>query len=149
MPKLHDHLRGLADRKKIVDPKLNLDEYEVIPPQAVASANILTDFWIRLGRPNTPFTPAGEKLMKLIIATWEDGYPKEMREWYKDRQDYQKAEMGITEQVHQRTGRSLASYPMPIYNMMKKLFVGFDPTERKNCIKLVRKWPMFRMANKV
>ena len=141
MPQLHDH--------SIVDPKLNLDEYEVIPPQAVASASILTKFWIELGRPNTPFTPTGEKLMNIIIATWEDGYPKQMREWYRDRKEYQKAEMRITDQIHQRTGRSLASYPMPIYAMMKKLFVGFDPAERKNCIKMVRKWPMFRMANKI
>lgn len=133
------------------DPKLKkyLAEYEVIPPQAVASTQILMKMWESLGRPNTPFTPAGTKLMNIIIAIWEDGYPKQAREWYEERRDYQRAEKSITEQVHQHTGRSLASYPLPIYNLIKRLFKGFDPAERKNCMKMVKKWPMFRMANKV
>jgi hypothetical protein len=104
----------------------------------------------RLGSPATPFTQAGEKLMKIIIAVWEDGYPSQARQWYKDRREYKNAEMGITEQVHQRTGRSLASYPEVIYNLTRRLFPGFDPAwPRNNAIKMVKKFPMFQMANKI
>jgi len=125
------------------------DEYEIVPPQAVASARIISDMWIKLGRPKTPFTTNGEKLMNIIIAVWEDGYPRQRENWYKERKEYQNAELDITTQVYRHTGRSLASYPLPIYNMMKRVFDGFDPAERKNCIKMVKKWPAFRMANKI
>lgn len=131
------------------DPKLSLEEYEVIPPQAVAATQILIDMWEKLGRPKTPFTRPGEKLMNIIIAIWEDSYPTQRNKWYADRKEYQKNELDISTQVSRRTGRSLASYPLPIYSMMRKMFEGFDPAKRENCIKMVRKWPMFRMANKV
>ncbi len=144
---LHDKIIGHVD-KKIIDPKVNLEEYSVVPPQAVISTKVLMDMWERLGRPNTPFIPAGEKLMNIIIAIWEDGYPRQAREWYAERKIYQNAEMGITEQVHRHTGRSLASFPLPIYNIMRRLFRGFDPAERKNCMKMVKKWSMFRMCNR-
>lgn len=126
-----------------------LKGYEVVPPQAVASAKVLVDMWERLGRPTTPFSPSGGKLMNIIIAIWGDGYPEQERAWLKDRKTYQNSELSITEQVHKHTGRSLASYPMPVYQMMKTVFKGFNPTERKNCMKMVKKWKMFRMANKV
>ena len=148
MPSLQDHILGNAD-KKIIDPKINLEDYDVIPPQAVVSTKILMDMWEKLGRPNTPFLPAGEKLMNIIIAIWEDGYPSQARGWYEERKNYQNSELDITTQVYRKTGRSLASYPLPIYNVMKRLFKGFDPAERKNCLRMVKKWPMFRMANKV
>jgi len=123
-------------------------EYEVIPPQAVASVQILMDMWQRLGRPKTPFTRSGEKLMNIIISIWEDGYSLQARQWYEERKEYKKNELSISTQVQKRTGRSLASYPLPIYNLMKKLFQGFDPAERKNCMKMIRKWPIFQMANR-
>jgi hypothetical protein len=105
--------------------------------------------WERLGRPTTPFTPSGAKLMDIIIAIWEDGYPAQVRKWIADRKEYQNSELSLTEQVHRRSGRSLASFPMPVYKMMKTVFKGFNSTERENCMKMVRKWPQFRMANRV
>ena len=131
------------------ETKFDPNEYEVIPPQAVASVKILMKMWEKLGRPKTPFTPSGAKLMNIIIAVWEDGYPREAREWTAARKEYQKEELPISTQVSKKTGRSLASYPLPIYNIMGKLFIGFKPAERKNCMKMVKKWPMFRLANKV
>jgi len=149
---IHDHIVGHADQKKpIKDLKVDevMEEYYIVPPQAVTSAKVLVDMWERLGRPANPFTDAGAKLMNIIIAVWEDGYPAHVREWLKDRKDYQNNEMRITDQVQQHTGRSLASYPLPVFNMMKQLFPDFNPAERKNCMKMVRKWPIFRMANRV
>ena len=125
------------------------EEYDVIPPQAVASVQILLKMWEQFGKPKTPFTKSGAKLMEIIISVWEDGYPADVVKWKADREEYKKSELPISTQVKKKTGRSLASYPLPIYGMMKKLFVGFDPTERKNCMKMVKKWKMFQMANKV
>ena len=125
------------------------EEYDVIPPQAVASVQILMKMWEQLGRPKTPFTKSGAKLMSIIISVWEDGYPADVIKWTADRKEYKKSELSISTQVKKGTGRSLASYPLPIYNMMKNLFIGFDPAERKNCIKMVKKWPMFQFANRV
>ena len=149
MPTLHDKIVGHAYRK-IIDPKINLKDYEIVPPQAVASTRILMEMRARLGDPGSPFTPSGEKLMNLIIAIWEDGYPKDAREWYKEREEYQRAELDISTQVKRRTGRSLASFPGVIYSLTRQLFPGFDPAwPRKTVIKMVRKWPMFRFANRV
>jgi len=125
------------------------DKYQVVPPQQNAVSKVLSEMWITLGKPATPLTKSGQKMMEIIIATWEDLFPKESKEWLKDRADYKKAEKSISEQVKKRTGRSLASYPFYIYQVMKTLFPNFDPTERRNCFKMVKKWPMFQFANKV
>jgi hypothetical protein len=109
---------------------------------------MLVNVWQDLGKPDSPLSPAGEKLMKVIIAVWEDLYPLDARAWYAERLSYQKAELNITEQVHGHTGRSLASYPYPIYQMMKKLFPDFKRSDRKNVLKLIKKFPLLKWANK-
>lgn len=129
--------------------KLNLDDYEVIPSEAVVASKAVVDMWILLGRPEDPFSESGSKLMNLIISVWEDLYPQDRKDWYKARTIYQGYEKTIQEQVRQKTGRSLASYPYPIFSMMKVVFKNFDPAERENCKKMVKKWPQFRMANRV
>ena len=128
--------------------KIGEEEYEEIPAEANAGAIIISDWWIKLGKPDTPLTDSGEKLMNIMIAVWEDLYPRERIEWLALRQEYKKAELSMLEQVRKQTGRSLASYPLPLYNMMKKVFPNFDPTKRDNAMKMVKKWPMFLMANK-
>jgi hypothetical protein len=129
--------------------ELPLDEYEQIPPQSVLASKWLADLWKQLGSPTTPLSPSGQKLMKVIISVWEDLYSKDAHEWYEERKDYQKSEMSISEQVSKKTGRSLASFPTPIFLMMKRVFPDFKVADRKNCIKIVRLWPMFRFANRV
>lgn len=124
-------------------------EYQSVNPAALTATNLLIETWKRAGRPQTPFTKSGERIMNVIIAIWEDLYPVDRETWYAARSQYKNAELSIGEQVRRRTGRSLASYPMPIFKMMEVVFRGFDPAERKNCIKMVRKWPMFQMAVKV
>ena len=124
-------------------------DYDIIPSPAVVASRVIADMWVNLGQPQTPFTNSGKKMMDIIIAVWEDLYPLDYKTWKDSRSEYQKSEMTISEQISKGTGRSLASYPLPIYNLMKKVFRGFDATERKNCIKMVKQWPMFRMANKV
>lgn len=128
--------------------KLGGDVYDEVPQAANIAAKAIADMWVRLGRPQTPFTPSGEKMMDIMIAVWEDLYPLQAKMWYEDRKDYKLNELSTREQVRKHTGRSLASYPLPVYNMMKKVFRGFDPAERKNCMKIVKKWPMFLMANR-
>lgn len=129
--------------------KIGNEIYDEVHPQAVVASKVVVDMWIGLGRPTDPFTEAGKKLMNIIIAVWEDCYPKDASEWYAARKEYQDAELTIKEQIKQKTGRSLASYPYAVFAMMNAVFVGFDPTERKNCIKMVAQWPIFRFANKV
>lgn len=128
--------------------KIDGEEYEVIPRETAAASKILTDLYIKLGRPTTPLSESGEKLMKVMIAVWEDLYPQDARDWYEDRKEYKNAEMSISEQVSKGTGRSLASFPKPIFKMIRALFPEFKHT-RENFIKLVQKYPMFQMANKI
>lgn len=129
--------------------KVNNEEYDVIPDPAVQASKIIADTWVKLGRPQTPFTESGKKMMDVIIAVWEDLYPVDRETYYAQRKEYQGAEMTTQEQVRKQTGRSLGSFPYPIYMMMKKVFRGFDAAERKNMIKIVKLWPIFRMANRV
>lgn len=129
--------------------KIGDEEFEEIPREASAGARIVSDMWKLLGRPKDPLSASGEKLMKIIIAVWEDLWPLQAAQWHEERKEYQNAELSISEQVHRQTGRSLASYPLPVYQIMKKVFPGFDASERKNCMKMVKRYPIFRMANKV
>lgn len=135
--------------KKPTSIKIGNDIYDEIHPQAVVASKVVTDMWLQLGKPTDPFSEAGKKLVDLIIAVWEDCYPNDAKEWRAARAEYQGAEKTIQEQVRQKTGRSLASYPYAVFAMMTAVFSGFDPAERKNCIKMVELWPMFRFANKV
>lgn len=127
----------------------DLGEYQEIPKEALVAADAIVDRWEKLGKPSTPFTKSGKEMVNFLIKVWEITHPIDYQTFLAERNDYQKSEKTLSEQVSQRTGRSLASYPMPIYRMMKKVFKGFDPAERKNCIKMVKIWPMFRMANRV
>lgn len=128
--------------------KIDGVEYDYIPPQAVAASQVIAEMWLALGKPSDPLSETGQKLMKVIISVWEDSYPADSRIWYEERKDYQNNELTITEQVHKGTGRSLASYPKPIYDIMKKVFPMFDLANRENVLKLVKLFPMFRFANK-
>lgn len=127
----------------------NLDDYEEISPVFTATSSWLVDAWEKLDKPTTPLSDQGEKLMAVIIAAWEELSPKEAKKWYEDRKEYQVNELSTKEQVHHHTGRSLASYPFPIFQIMKTMFPEFDATKRENCIKMVKRFPIFRMANKV
>lgn len=149
MPTLHDKIVGNAD--KIRDPKVEatLKDYQEIPKEALIASKALTDMYIFLGRPQTPFSRNGNKLMEIIISIWQDLYPLEARAWLEERSGHLLSEMSTQEQVHRHTGRSLASFPWPVYQMMKRLFPMFKPQERNDCIKMIKKWPIFRMVNKI
>lgn len=125
------------------------EEYEVVPAPAVAASKVLVDMKTRLGNPDDPYSKQGKKLMDIMIAVWEDLWPSEAKKWHEDRREYQVAEMTIKEQVHKRTGRSLASIPYPIYELMRKLFPTYKLSHRDDYIKLVKHYPIFRFANKV
>jgi hypothetical protein len=136
-------------KRKTPTVKVGNETFSEIPKEAVLVSKWLTNVWIDLGRPKTPFTESGQKLMDVIIAAWEDLYPIQVEDWKKSRSDYQLNELSISEQVHRKTGRTLASFPLPIFQMMKRIFPDFKIGERKNTISLAKRWPMFRMANKI
>jgi len=125
------------------------EEFDEVPQMSLLTSKMIVDAWDYLGQPTTPLSESGEKMMAVIIAAWEELFPEEAREWKEVRNRYKLNEMSITEQVYQRTGRSLGSYPYPIYAIMKRLFPKFQATERENMIKMVKRFPMFKFANKV
>lgn len=128
------------------DFKLSQEEYEVIYPQSVAASKVLADMYVRLGKPEDPFSKAGEQMMRFIIAVWEDLYPQEVK-YHKMRiKQYREDEKTVQEQVKEKTGRSLASVPTHIYRMMKKIFPNFKMNSRDDFIKLTNKYPMFKVT---
>jgi len=129
--------------------KMDGEDYEVIPGVAVSSTKMLMDAYERLGSPKDPFSQSGEKVMNIIISLWQDLYPKESKEWFAMRAEYKKEEMSAREQVHKQTGRSLASVPPFIYDLMKKLLPEFKGSNREEWMKLVKRYPIFRMANQL
>jgi hypothetical protein len=140
-----------TQKPKISDPAIDsiLDQMEEIPQAAIAASKWLTDIYVRLGRPQSPFTESGEKLVNVIIATWKELYPQEASDWFDTKRDYQKEELDITSQVHQKTGRSLASYPYPVYKMLRQVFPTIKFGERKTAIKMARRFPIFKFANRI
>lgn len=141
-----DFASSQIPRKEIT---LDGKTYDIPTRQASAVTSTLIKVWEKLGRPQDPFSPAGEKLMNIIIATWEDTFPIESRAWYEERKEYQKEELTITEQVRKNTGRSLASYPFYIFQVMKIMFPGLKLSDRDTNIKMVKKYPVFRMCNTI
>ena len=128
---------------------LNLEEsvyYEEIPSKSVAASRVLADAYKKLGRPEDPFSKAGEQMMRFIVATWEDLYPKQVIQWVNTKKEYQSAEMTMHQQIKKQTGRSLASLPTPIYRMMKKIFPKYKLNDRDQWLKFLKKFPMFKMT---
>lgn len=121
--------------------------YEVPPEQAIILTEFLHRVWERLGKPTDPLSDAGKKVVEAIIMAYERTYPMEWRDWLKDREQYQHDELTLHEQL--KTGRSLASYPVFIYNVLRKMFPTTDFSNRDFIIKFVRAFPMFRYANRV
>lgn len=128
---------------------LDGEVYDVIPAEVNAATTVLINLYKHLGRPTSPLTVSGEKMMNTIIAVWQDLYPREAAEWIRERTEYKRNEKSIREQVHTKTGRSLASMPAPIYNMYKKFFTDLPLNKRDNWIKLIQKYPIFQFVNKI
>lgn len=129
--------------------KIGEDEYEVIPGQAVAASKMLADAWEKAGKPDDPFSTQGKQIIMVIIAIWRDLYPGDAYEWFEMRKEHLNEEMSIREQVSKQTGRSLASIPLPVYRMMRKVFPEFKLNTREESIKFVKEFPIFRMVNTI
>lgn len=132
------------------DRTITLDGEEYIIPtrQGYAISHVISKLWDDLGRPETPFSQSGEKLMEIIITTWEDTFPNQHKEWIEERKKMHSAEISNREKIKKHTGRNLAAYPMYIYKMIKLVFPNFKFNDRENQLKLVKKWPIFRMVKK-
>jgi len=128
--------------------KLDKQEYEIPNETAHQLSVYLTGAWWQLGQPKSFFSESGKKLMKVIIASWQDVFEEDSRKWLKEREDYKKSELSITDQVKLHTGRSLASIPEYIFVLMKKFFTA-DKFNREFFKKLVKEFPIFQMCNKV
>lgn len=139
--------RSLTDKqpKEIV---VNNEVYDVVNPNASGAVNAIMFVWEKTGRPEDPFSDAGEKVINTIIATWEDLFPADSRKWYAERAEYRKEELSTREQVHRKTGRSLASYPYYIFTILKKVFPSTKFADRETALKMVKRYPMFQLANK-
>ncbi len=125
---------------------INGETYDIATRQATGIVNAIMRAWQALGRPSDPLSTQGQKLMSVIIATWEDTYPYESREWYEMRKEYQLNELDVRTQVKKQTGGSLVSYPYYIYTIMKKVFPAIKLHDRTFCQRLVKVFPMFRMS---
>lgn len=144
-----DNFPGLIKSpKQVKEVKIGEDVYSEIPKEVLIYSKWATDLWTRLGKPTSPLGENGQKLMSVIIAGWEDLYPLEAKDWYADRQEYQNNELDVMTQIRKETGRSLASFPVPIFRMMRKFFPKFKLNKRENVVEIVKKFPVFRMARK-
>lgn len=139
----------LAPKPKNDIVEIGGEEYEVLPDVVNEALIAIMLTWDKLGRPKTVFSESGEKLMQVIIATWQDLYPKESRDWLQARLEYKRDEKSISQQVSSHSGRSLASIPLYIHKIMKAVFKEDTNLDRKYYIKLVKDFPIFQMANKV
>lgn len=126
-----------------------LDGYEEIPKSAILASKYLSDIVIKLGQPESPLTENGQKVMAIIHAIWEELYPLDAKTWTNEMNEYKSVEMTIREQVHKGTGRSLASVPLPIYQMMMRCFPDYKLDTREQWMKFLKKYPLYRAANKL
>jgi len=124
-------------------------DVEVLPKVVNEAAASILLTWERLGKPRSVFSTNGSKLLQVMIATWRDLYPVESSQWLQERAEHLLSEMSIKDQIKGHTGRSLASIPLYLHKLMKLFFKDDILLDRAYYMKLVKLFPMFRMANKV
>lgn len=129
--------------------KIDGVEYEIPNRQAVAASKIAVEVYETLGRPTNVFSKSGTRMLQILISIWEDSYPEEAKQWHAEREAHKKAEMTIKEQVSKQTGRSLASYPLFLYKAMKLFFTDNKFSDRETVLKLVKRFPIFKMVNQI
>jgi hypothetical protein len=127
--------------------RIGNEEYDVIPPQSVAASKMVTDAYIKAGSPTSPFTKQGEEIMNVIVAVWMDLYPKQYVEWVGMKKEHIKEEMSAKDQVKEQTGRSLVSFPTPVYKLMQVFFKDFTMNDRDEVIKFAKRYPIFAMSS--
>ena len=90
--------------------KLQTDEeyYEQVPTESIAASKLLVDMYERLGKPKTPFTKSGEKVMNMIFKIWQDLYPLDAQTWHETRKEYK-----ITKPVIIQCANELNDVPNP------------------------------------
>jgi len=129
--------------------KINLQDYEVIPPHLSTLTLYITNLWEGLGKPTDPLSSQGQKLVNFIFDAYEELYPEEYKAWREAIKEYQSAEKSIHEQVKYHTGRSLISYPTWVYHILRKVFPAFNFHKRENAMKMAKTFRQFQVANKV
>ncbi len=127
--------------------KLNNVEYEIPPAEAIKITQYIVGIWEKVGRPNDPLSKTGQVVVKAIIYAYEKTYPIEWSEWLEERKEYQNNELSLYEQI--KTGRSAASYPMFIYNILRKVFPQTDFSNREFIFKFVKQFPVFQVARRI
>ena len=135
-------------KRENVDIEIDGEQYYIPGKTAIDAANLLTYAWDEAGKPDTLFSDGGDKIMTVLVSMWQDLYPEESKQWMEDRKEYQDNELESSEQIRKETGRSLASVPMFFHTTLKALFKD-EEMDREYYKKLVKKYPMFRMTNKV
>lgn len=121
--------------------------YEIPSDQAIILTEFIVRVWKKVGCPTDPLSTGGKKVVEAIILAYEKTYPREWMQWLENRKDYQHEELDLYKQI--KTGRSLASYPVFIFNLLRKVFPSVDFSKREFVIKFVKEFPMFRFAGKV
>lgn len=125
------------------------NELMEVPKSALLASKYLSDFYFQIGKPDSPLTPTGQKVMAVIEAIWTELYPLDAKTWSNDMTEYKNAELSTRQQVAQNTGRSLASVPLPIYQMMTKVFKDYKLDSREDWMKFLKTFPQYRAANKL
>lgn len=120
--------------------------YELPPDQAVIITEYFMRVWEKLGKPSDPLSRTGMAMVDSVILAYEKTFPEEWHQWLENRKEYQDNELTLHEQIN--TGRSLASYPLFIYNALKRLFPNTDFSNREFVLKFIKLYPAFRFANK-
>lgn len=136
---------------KPLEKSVNIDGeiYDIPSDFSIALSTELVRVWVGLGQPTDLFTVAGDKMMKVIIASWEDAFPAEAASRREDLISIKSEQMTTKEQIKGHTGRQLASIPYYIMKLMKAIFKENKLGDRENMIKLVKLYPMFSLVEKV
>lgn len=124
------------------------EDYEMVSQEDWLASDALSRIYISLGRPESPFTVSGKKMVDSIIKAWEFKFPEEVNLWKATRDEYQEEEMSIRTQVRKGTGRTIVSYPKMIHALLSFFF----PDEKMNRtfhMKMGKNFDIFRFANKL
>lgn len=108
---------------------------------------MLEENFVRLGRPEFDHTSeAFWEFMEILVDTWRVGYPIEVLEWIKTRDDDLINEISLGEQTKKGLHKSFA-IPMGLFNLIKTYWRNGDILDKNFGRKFKLKFPLFRNSN--
>lgn len=130
---------------------LEADYYLPMNRPIVEAADKLLEFAKKVGYSGEITTERHWQVFEYICRLWKDLYPDDFRTFYDKQQWYKNNQKNIYASNREQGGaqvRHIAEVPLKLYQMTRAVFPN-QVFDKKFTLKLARRMPLFRWADKL